>query len=92
MKIYAVEKNFDNGEFYEEWEQRTDIVAMCMTREIAERFIANITFPDKWVQWIEGDPYPDNPTICERIFHYEERKGVIAQIWYTIKEYEVIEK
>ena len=89
MKVYAVEENFDNGEFYEDWEQHTNIFAICMTREIAERFVANTTFPDKW---IEGDPYPDNPTICERIFHYEERKGIIVQIWYTIKEYEVIEE
>jgi len=89
MKIYAVERNFDNGESYEDWEQRTDIVTMCMTREIAERFIENITLSD---EWIEGDPYPNYPTICERIFHYEQRKGVIVQIWYTIEEYEVIEE
>lgn len=89
MKIYAVEKTFDNGELYEDWEQRTNIVAMCITREIAERFVANITLSDKW---IEGDPYPNNPTICERIFHYKPRKGVVEQIYYTIKEYEVIEE
>ena len=95
MKIYAVEKTFDNGELYEDWEQRTNIFAMCMTREIAERFVANITLSDKW---IEGDPYPNNPTICERIFHCRKsnpnrpRKSIVEQIYYTIKEYEVIEK
>ena len=89
MKIYVVQRTFDNGESYEDWEQNTYIFAICMTREIAERFVANITCPNKW---IEGDPYPDNPTICERTFYHKPRKGVVEQMWYTIEEHEVIEK
>lgn len=97
MKVYAVTRSYDNGKSYEDHSWYDDEVeVVCATKERALRYIKKIETPESYTDrehWVEGEPYPKNPTQCIRQFYMKRfyNRNQIEQIWYNILEMEVIE-
>lgn len=90
MKVYLVERHYDNGLSYEDNEQHDDVEAICISEVVAKNYIANIKNDYKH----EGDPYieSDYPIKCERCFYNDARWECDEPeiLYYRIKEMEVL--
>lgn len=96
MKVYLVERNYDNGESYEDAYDSTVIETVCLTEEKAVEYINGLSveklncYADNWT---EGNPYEYENASTARMFYNEPRYegSDYETLWYTIREMEVTE-
>lgn len=95
MKVYLVWSHYDNEGSYEDHWTSDYVMAICLSREKAEAYIASYC-PNEDLEkdekpWIEGNPYPKYQSPNDlRHFHREGYFGEEEE-YFTITEMEVLE-
>lgn len=96
MKVYLVWLHYYNGGMYEDSYTYDYVMAVFLSREKAEAYIASYC-PNKDLEedqnpWIEGNPYPKYQSSDDlRHFHRESTcvLGDVEEEYFTISEMEV---